>query len=103
MIDNTASNSAKKPIGQKAYGHIPHLSEFAYGFGRPSLCTGADAYARAVRDNAHGALDPIEGIVYRVERLGKVDFLAKWVRPDKADGCYLPSESGQSEIWNWRP
>jgi len=29
------------------------------------------------------AIDPIEGLVYRVERKGKVDFLAKWVRPDK--------------------
>lgn len=38
-------------------------------------------------------LNPIkdlpEGMVYRVERLGKVDFLAKWVRSDFIAGKYL--------------
>lgn len=51
----------------------------------------------------HGALDPIEGAIWRVERKGTVDFLAKWVRSDKKDGCYLSKESGREEIWNWRP
>lgn len=49
------------------------------------------------------ALDPLEGVVYRVERKGKVDFLAKYVRPDKADGIYLPEISGKEPVWNWRP
>lgn len=44
-----------------------------------------------------------EGVVYRVERKGKVDFLAKWVRPDKVDGKYLPEISGGEPVWNWRP
>lgn len=51
----------------------------------------------------HGALDPVEGVVYRVERKGKFDFLAKWVRPNKLDGSLLPEQSGQPAIWNWRP
>jgi len=51
----------------------------------------------------HGALDPAEGAVWRVERKGVVDFLGKFVRPDKKDGCYLPELSGGEEIWNWRP
>lgn len=51
----------------------------------------------------HGAIDPIEGCVWRVERHSKVDFLAKYVRPDKVDGCYLPDISGAPPIWNWRP
>lgn len=62
----------------------------------------ADAIA-AVETSGHGALDPVEGVVYRVQRGGAMDFLAKWVRPDKADGCYLPEVSGQPEIWHWRP
>lgn len=37
----------------------------------------------------HGALDPVEGVVWRVEHKGKVEFLAKYVRPDKVDGQYL--------------
>lgn len=40
-------------------------------------------------------LEQPEGIIYRVERKGKVDFLAKWVRPDFETGKYL----GQ-EVWN---
>lgn len=47
--------------------------------------------------------DEIEGVVYRVERRGVVGFLAKYVRPDKVDGKYLPELSGQPAIWNWRP
>jgi len=47
--------------------------------------------------------DRTEGVVYRVERHGKVDFLAKWVRPDKEDGKYLPEISGKEAVWNWRP
>ena len=58
---------------------------------------------QAIADIApHGELDPIEGIVWRCERQGIVDFLCKWVRPDKVDGKYLPEISGE-EIWNWMP
>ena len=35
-----------------------------------------------------------EGLVYRVERKGKLDFLAKWVRPDFDPGKYLPGLNG---------
>lgn len=47
----------------------------------------------------YGALDPVEGVVWRVESRGKVDFLAKYVRPDKVDGSYFEGEP----TWNWRP
>ncbi len=59
----------------------------------------------------HGALDPVEGAIWRVERnraTGRkgerqrvVDFLVKYVRPDKVDGLYLPEISGQAPVWNW--
>jgi len=52
----------------------------------------------------HGAIDPVEGAVWRVERnrlidkhSGKrrwiVDFLVKYVRPDKVDGQYLDGDA----------
>lgn len=47
--------------------------------------------------------DGPEGIVYRVERGGVTDFLAKWVNPNKVDGKYLPEISGADERWNWPP
>lgn len=50
----------------------------------------------------HGALDPAEGAVWRVEREGKVDFLGKWVRGDKEDGKYF-NEDHTKLVWNWRP
>lgn len=62
----------------------------------------------------HGALDPVEGAVWRVERNDLirpsggerklvVDFLVKYVRPDKIDGCYLPEISSGPEIFNRYP
>ena len=64
--------------------------------------------------SGHGAIDPVEGAVWRVERNEqldrhksdreqRVDFLVKYVRPDKVDGFYLPEKSGQEPIWNWMP
>lgn len=57
----------------------------------------------AIKVSGHGAIDPVEGFVYRVERLRKVDFLCKWVRPDKVDGIYLPEISGGNPVWNYPP
>jgi hypothetical protein len=45
----------------------------------------------------------VEGAVWRCEREGRVDFVVKWVRPDKVDGLYLPEMSGRLPVWNWRP
>jgi ATP-dependent RNA circularization protein (DNA/RNA ligase family) len=44
---------------------------------------------KLLEGRCYGKVDKPEGIVYRVERNGKVDFLAKWVRPDKEDGKYM--------------
>jgi len=67
-----------------------------------SVCSIANAM-NLIGSGYHGALGGPEGVVWRVERRGKVDFLAKYVRPDKIDGCYLPEYSGKQAIWNWRP
>ncbi len=75
---------------------------------------GIEQALSAIATSGHGALDPVEGAVWRVERnqqSGKsgseriqvVDFLVKYVRPDKVDGIYLPEISGYPPIWNWRP
>jgi hypothetical protein len=47
----------------------------------------------------HGAAEPVEGAVWRVERRGKFDFITKYVRPDKQDGKYLPNISGRDAVW----
>lgn len=42
-----------------------------------------------------------EGLIYRVERNGRVDFLAKYVRNDFEPGIYLPEISGNDPVWNF--
>jgi hypothetical protein len=82
-------------VGRAGF-RTPHLLH------RGSAIAVAEALAR-LDTTHHGALDPIEGVMYRVQRKGAVDFLAKFVRHDKVDGCYLPERTNQGAVWNWRP
>lgn len=85
---------------------IPHLVH------RGDPLSASEAMGKLGKYGCHGAIDPIEGAVWRVERdraTGKkgdkkrvVDFLVKYVRPDKVDGRYLPNVSGGDVVWNWR-
>jgi len=68
----------------------------------PTLHVGAplpvdDALALVGEHGHYGAIDRAEGAVWRVERRGVVDFLAKFVRPDKVDGRYF----GDEPLWQW--
>lgn len=47
-----------------------------------------------------GALEQVEGFVWRIERDGEFDFMAKYVRPDKIDGKYL---GDHDPVWNITP
>lgn len=89
-------------IGREAsaWFHLPTLLHA----GGP--CTIEQANRFLGKHGHHGATDPAEGCVWRVERRGKVDFLAKYVRPDKVDGCYLPGTDNTlvtEPVWNWPP
>jgi len=79
-----------------------------YGFTTPNLVSygasiSVENVMKRLRTSGHGALDPVEGAVWRLERKGVVDFLAKFVRPAKEDGIYLPSVTGLGEVWNLYP
>lgn len=52
--------------------------------------------------STHGAIDAIEGAVWRIERKGEVDFLCKYVRPDHQTGRYLPgiNPDMHEPLWN---
>lgn len=50
----------------------------------------ADALARLGEHGHHGAIDPAEGVVYRVERKGEFDFIGKFVRSSHVAGKYMP-------------
>jgi hypothetical protein len=66
----------------------------------PSI--GIDAVLQLLHDTggSHGALEPVEGAVWRVERKGKVDFLGKYVRDFKVDGKYFPALTHQDVVIN---
>lgn len=51
----------------------------------------------------HGALEDVEGAVWRCERRGEFDFIAKFVRHEKQDGKYFEQFTGQPPVWFWRP
>jgi hypothetical protein len=72
----------------------PHL----ISYGKP---ISHEDILKRLEPSGHGALDPVEGYVCRVERLNTVDFLAKWVRQDKEDGKYFKEKSGM-DIWNYK-
>lgn len=59
-----------------------------------------DEALKAVELSYHGAVDPVEGAVWRVERKGVVDFLCKYVRHDKEDGKYFSEITGKEPVWN---
>lgn len=59
----------------------------------------ADAMSALGPYGHHGATETVEGAVWRVERKGQFDFMAKFVRHDKQDGKYLPNVSGRDPIW----
>lgn len=53
---------------------------------------------KAMQESGHGAVGGAEGVVYRVERNGKVDFLAKYIPPDREVGKYLDRDN---IVWNY--
>ncbi len=53
-----------------------------------------------IKESGHGAIDPVEGIIWRVERKGEVDFLVKYVRHDKEDGKYFAEKNDGKITWN---
>lgn len=59
-----------------------------------------DKMKESILISGHGAIDEVEGAIWRVERKGKVDFLCKFVQPSKQDGKYFPEITGNGEVWN---
>lgn len=53
-----------------------------------------------IKESGHGAADPVEGAIWRIERKGEVDFLTKFVRHDKEDGKYFPEKNDGVITWN---
>ena len=61
-------------------------------------CTIEKAMKSLGEHGHHGAIDPAEGAVWRIERDNKTLFLAKYVRANKIDGKYF----GDKDVYNMR-
>lgn len=77
-----------------------------YQFTLPRLLNRGKSYSidmamHAIKVSGHGAIDPVEGAIWRVERNGEVDFLVKYVRHDKEDGKYFSETTGKDAVWNF--
>lgn len=59
-----------------------------------------DCMLECIKVSGHGAIDQVEGAVWRVERKGEVDFLVKYVRHDKEDGKYFPEKNEGKITYN---
>lgn len=91
-------------FSERTLGAIPIAATLFYAEGAAIPLAEVEA---ATERSRHGAVGPAEGAVYRLERFrsssGKPmyhQFLAKWVRPDKQDGSYLPEVTGGEAIRN---
>jgi hypothetical protein len=79
----------------------------AEGFVRPHVLHSgaalsiAEAEALLGLHGHHGALDPVEGAMWRVEGDAVVLARAKFVRGGKVDGVFLPENSRKAAVWNW--
>ena len=63
-------------------------------------CGIAQAFGLLRTEHPVTCLEKPEGAVWRVERKGKVDFLAKFVRPDHIPGRYVPGIKGTKTVLN---
>ncbi len=83
---------------EQSYFHIPRLLGIGHGAFpvEPMLEMSRDQTLESIRSE-----ESPEGLIYRVERKGKVDFLAKYVRQDFVPGRYLSEISGEEEVWNF--
>jgi len=70
-----------------AYSHIPRPQVLSIGQPLP-----IETALELINVSAHGAKEPVEGAIWRVERRNIVDFLVKYVKPEKVDGKYLKED-----------
>ncbi len=94
-------------VGEQSLSTAALEARLGSRFARPHLLHSGAAIsveaidARLGELGHHGSLDRAEGAMWRVERGDFVVTRAKFVRPGKVDGAFLPENSGAPAIWNW--
>lgn len=94
-------------VGEQALSTAALELRLGQRFARPYLLHSGAAVSVQIIDQLlgelghHGSLDRCEGAMWRVERGEIVVTRAKFVRPGKVDGAFLPENSGKAALWNW--
>jgi hypothetical protein len=91
-VERTVYNEFESRISQYDFTP-PHLLHIGTSFP-------VDEMIKRITISGHGALDEVEGAIWRVERKGKVDFLCKYVHHHKQDGKYFSEITGKDDVWN---
>lgn len=99
--DNVALSLINILNQQAAMGVEPFITPHLYHQGAPIAIPEIDNLIG--RHGQHGATDPAEGAIWRLERDGRVLFRAKYVRANKVDGSLLEENTQQGIVWNWHP
>ena len=94
IISETNGVVPYKEFIERLPAFFPRPKVLSYG----APCSIAEADELLGEHGYYGAIEKAEGVVYRVERDGKLDFRAKWVRPEKIAGKYL-----DQDLYNWSP
>jgi len=76
-----------------------------FGFTTPNILHIGSSFSiddaiKSIKISGHGAIDEVEGAIWRIERKNKVNFLCKFVHHYKQDGKYFPENTGLETIWN---
>jgi hypothetical protein len=100
-----AGSGQKSNLNRAPYDEFKHRCQ-SFDLDMPNLLSmpnpvSIEAAKELVKQSAHGAIDPVEGVIYRVERKGAVDFLAKFVQHHKQDGKYSAENNEGRTVWNF--
>lgn len=99
-IDGFGADGARWPLDEVRRRAAAIGLPIAHVLSDGGAVPAAEVLARLGERGHHGALDPAEGVVYRLERGGRVLGLAKHVRAGKVDGAYLADKTGGDHVWN---
>jgi hypothetical protein len=98
-------DAKNQPLNYNAFIERIKISDFTSPFliHHGKVCS-LERALNILGNGHHGTvIDKPEGLIWRLERNNQLIFKAKYIFPDKVDGCYLTEKTGKPEIWNWHP
>jgi len=100
FFDWYGSDNKRKPFSELEKTRLPLVRKLHEG---SSVTTDSLIHQLNAKTDTVKAIGKPEGMVYRIERNGTVDFLAKWVRSDFPTGKYIIEVEEDDLTWNINP